>query len=78
MRKHKISFITDHKAYKALNVYDFSQKKYKSRIMNSILILLSKFPSIRKEIYSNKIKDSIIEPLKKFWKMKLFSSNTNS
>ncbi len=61
----RFPFVADHKAYKALNVYDFAQKKYKSRIINSILILLCKFPSIRKEIYSNRMKDSIIEPLKK-------------
>lgn len=61
----RFPFIADHKAYKALKVYDFPQKNYKSRIINSILILMSKFPSIRKEIYSNKIKSSMIESLKK-------------
>lgn len=63
--KIRFPFIADHKAYKALNVYDFPQKNYKSRIMNFILILMSKFPPIRKEIYSNKMKSSMIEPLKK-------------
>ncbi|SKC89250.1 NAD(P)H-dependent oxidoreductase [Maledivibacter halophilus] len=63
--KIRFPFIADHKAYKALNVYDFPQKNYKSRIINSILILMSKFPPIRKEIYSNKMKSSMIEPLKK-------------
>ncbi|MBS4535675.1 NAD(P)H-dependent oxidoreductase [Clostridium sp. D2Q-14] len=63
--KIRFPFIADHKAYKALNVYDFPQKNYKSRIMNFILILMSKFPLIRKEIYSNKMKSSMIEPLKK-------------
>jgi multimeric flavodoxin WrbA len=61
----RFPFIADHKAYKALNVYDFPQRNYKSRIMNFTLMLMCKFPSIRKEIYSNKIKSSMIESLKK-------------
>lgn len=61
----RFPFIADHKAYKALRVYDFPQKNYKSRITNSILILMSKFPYIRNEIYSNRIKPSLIESLTK-------------
>ncbi|WDV45800.1 NAD(P)H-dependent oxidoreductase [Clostridiaceae bacterium M8S5] len=61
----RFPFIADHKAYKAMNVYDFPHKDYKSRLMNFIFILMSKFPSIRKEIYTNKMKASMIEPLKK-------------
>lgn len=61
----RFPFIADHKAFKTLNFYDFPQKNYKSRIMNCIFILLSKFPFIRKEIYSNRMKDSMIQPLKK-------------
>ncbi|WP_273321475.1 NAD(P)H-dependent oxidoreductase [Vallitalea guaymasensis] len=61
----RFPFIADHKAYKALRVYDFPQKNYKSRITNSILILMSKLPYIRNEIYSNRIKPSLIESLTK-------------
>lgn len=64
----RFPFIADYKAYKALNVYDFPQKDYKSRIKNSILISMTKFTSVRKEIYSNKIKDNMIERLKKIVK----------
>lgn len=61
----RFPFVADHKAYKTLNVYDFPQKNYKSRIMNFIFILMCKFPFIRKEIYSNQIKSSMIVSLKK-------------
>lgn len=61
----RFPFIADHKAYKAQNVYDFPQKNYKSRILNFVFILMSKFPFMRKEIYSNQIKSSMIESLKK-------------
>lgn len=61
----RFPFLADHKAYKALNVYDFPQKKYKTRIINSILILMTKIPTIRKAIYSSKMKYNMIESLKK-------------
>ncbi len=61
----RFPFIADHRAYKSLNLYDFPQKNYKSRISNFILMLMIKFPSIRKEIYSNKIKFSMIKSLRK-------------
>lgn len=61
----RFPFIADHKAYKKLNVYDFPQKNYKSRIVNSILILLTKIPVVRKDIYSNTIKTDMLKPLKK-------------
>ena len=61
----RFPFIADHKAYKALKVYDFPQKNYKSRIMNFLLTLMIKFPPIRRELYSNKMKSKMIESLKK-------------
>jgi hypothetical protein len=35
-------------------LYDFPQKNYKSRIMNSTMPLLSRVPSGRKEIYTRR------------------------
>lgn len=61
----RFPFIADHKAYKALKVYDFPQKNYKIRMTNFILTLVNKFPSIRKKIYSDEIKPSMIKSLKK-------------
>lgn len=61
----RFPFIADHKAYKSLNVYSFPQKNYKSRVKNLIFILMCKFPSIRKEIYSNQIKPAMVMSLKK-------------
>jgi multimeric flavodoxin WrbA len=61
----RFPFVADHKAYKALNVYNFPQKNYKSRLMNLIFILMCKIPFIKKQIYSNQIKSSMVMPLKK-------------
>ena len=64
----RFPFVADHKAYKALKVYDFPQKNYKSRITNFILILMCKLPFIKNKIYSNQMKHSIIASLKKIVK----------
>ena len=61
----RFPFVADHKAYKALNIYDFPQRNYKARIKNLILILMCKIPKVRKEIYSEQIKPTMIIPLKK-------------
>lgn len=61
----RFPFIADYNAYKALKLYDFPQRNYKSRIKNRILMLLVKLPFIRKEIYTNKIKHEMIKALKK-------------
>lgn len=61
----RFPFIADYKAYKALNIYDFPQKDYKSRIKNLILNLMIKIPSIRKEIFTNRLKTNMIDSLKK-------------
>lgn len=61
----RFPFIADHKAYRTLNVYDFPQKDYTSRIRNFVLMLMCKIPFIRKEIYSSKIKPGMIASLEK-------------
>ncbi|WP_026884710.1 NAD(P)H-dependent oxidoreductase [Clostridium akagii] len=61
----RFPFIADYKAYRELNIYDFPQKNYKSRIKNLILILMVKIPAIRKETYANRLKPNIIASLKK-------------
>lgn len=61
----RFPFVADHKAYKALNVYNFPQKNYKSRLMNLILILMCKIPFIKKQIYSDQIKSSMVISFKK-------------
>jgi len=46
----RFPFVADHKAYKSLNVYNFPQKNYKSRLMNLIFMLMCKIPFIKKQI----------------------------
>lgn len=60
----RFPFIADHKAYKKTKVYNFPHKNYKSRIQNSIFMLLSKIPVVRNQIYTKEMKPSIVKPLK--------------
>jgi hypothetical protein len=61
----RFPFQADHRFYKKHGIYDFPQKDYKARITNRILILLTKIPSMRKEIYTNRIKAEMIKPFQK-------------
>jgi len=61
----RFPFRADDRFYKKHGIYDFPQKDYKARIMNRVLILLTKIPSMRKEIYVNRIKTEMIKPFQK-------------
>jgi multimeric flavodoxin WrbA len=61
----RFPFLADHKFYRSHGMYDFPQKDYKSRIINSVMTLLIKIPSMRKEIYRGRIKTGMIKPLQK-------------
>lgn len=63
--KLRFPFLADHRYYKEHRLYDFPHRKYKSRIINAILILLTKIPSMRKEIYRKRIKEEMIRPFRK-------------
>jgi multimeric flavodoxin WrbA len=63
--KLRFPFQADHQFYKKHHLYDFPHRKYKSRLMNSLLILLTKIPSMRKEIYRKRIKEEMLKPFQK-------------
>jgi multimeric flavodoxin WrbA len=61
----RFPFRSDHHFFKRNGWYDFPHKDYQSRITNSILMLLSLIPSVRKEIYTKRMKAEMIKPLQK-------------
>lgn len=61
----RFPFRADHKFYHEHGLYDFPQKDYKRRIINSMMLLLTKIPSIRKKIYTKQIKTEMIKPFQK-------------
>jgi hypothetical protein len=61
----RFPFQADHAYYKKSGAYDFPQKDFKARITSAILMLLTKIPAMRKEIYNRKIIEGMVKPLKK-------------
>jgi len=61
----RFPFRADHQFYKKHGIYDFPQKDYKGRIVSQILLLVTKIPTIRKEIYHKRMKEEMIKPLQK-------------
>ena len=57
----RFPFQADHKYYSENGLYDFPQKDWKIRAQNMLIILISKIPRIRKEIYQKKIKNEMIK-----------------
>jgi multimeric flavodoxin WrbA len=62
--KMRFPFRADYLAYKRLGVFDFPQKRYKRRLMNSVMLLLSHLPGFRKEI-NRRMKEEMIKPLQR-------------
>jgi len=60
----RFPFRADHEHYKEHGLYDFPQKDYRARITSTILLLLTRIPRMRKEIYSRS-KNEMIKPLQK-------------
>ena len=63
--KLRFPFQADHRFYKKHGIYNFPHRDYKARAVNTALILLTKIPHIRKEIYRKRIKDEMVKPLQK-------------
>jgi multimeric flavodoxin WrbA len=57
----RLVFQADHRYYKEHGMYNFPQKHYKWRIINSLLVLLTKIPAVRRE-FTKRIKKEMIKP----------------
>lgn len=60
----RFPFRMDHLYYKKHGLYDFPQKNLKSRLQNSLMLFLSKFPKVKKEIQLH-TKEFMVQPYKK-------------
>ena len=54
-------FQADHRYYKEHGMYNFPQKYYKWRMINSLLVLLTKIPAVRRE-FIKRMKKEMIKP----------------
>jgi multimeric flavodoxin WrbA len=61
----RFPFQADHAYYRKSGAYDFPQKDFKARVISAFLILLTKIPAMRKEIYNKKIMEEMVKPLRK-------------
>ncbi len=61
----RFPFRADHVFFKKNGLYDFPQRDVSSRITNSVMLLLTKIPSMRREIYRKRMKKEIVKPLQK-------------
>ncbi|WP_028322501.1 NAD(P)H-dependent oxidoreductase [Desulfatiglans anilini] len=61
----RFPFRADHYYYKRNGLYDFPQRDYKTRARNAMMMLLTRIPSMRKEIYTRRIKKEMVKPLEK-------------
>jgi len=57
-------FQADHRYYKEHGHYDFPQKNYKWRLINNLLVMLTKIPVIRRE-FVKRIKQEMLTPFKR-------------
>ncbi|MDP2968514.1 MAG: hypothetical protein Q8P64_04825, partial [Deltaproteobacteria bacterium] len=63
--KLRFPFQADHQFYKKHHLFDFPQRDYKARMINALLILLTKIPAMRKEIYRKRMKEEMVKPFQK-------------
>lgn len=61
----RFPFRADHRFFKRNGLYDFPHKDYRTRIRNTLLMLLSRMPPVRKGIYAKRMTAEMIKPLQK-------------
>ncbi len=64
--KLRFPFRADYETYKRIGVFDFPQGNWKSRIRNSLMLLLSKSPKFRNEV-NKRMKHEMIKPFEKLF-----------
>ncbi len=58
----RFPFLADHRYYQKHGVYDFPQKDYRARAISALMILLTRVPPIRKDIYTKRLKAEMVKP----------------
>lgn len=61
----RFPFIADHHYFKTHGGYDFPHRAWRSRLRNSLMLLMMKIPRIRKEVYRQRIKGEMVKALQK-------------
>jgi len=61
----RFPFQADDAYYRKNGYYNFPQKELKARITSTFLMLLTKIPAMRREIYRKRMIDEMVKPLRK-------------
>lgn len=61
----RFPFRADYKTYRDLKMFDFPHKAYRERLMNQVMLLLTKFLKARKEIYRNRMLPAMVDQHRK-------------
>jgi hypothetical protein len=58
-------FQADHRYYKAHGLYDFPQKKWRQRLFNATMMLMTALPGFRRRFYQREIKRGMLQPFRR-------------
>lgn len=61
----RFPFQSDHKYFKKQGLYDFPERGFRDKIKSRSMVMITKIPFIRKEIYTKQLKPGTIKPLEK-------------
>jgi hypothetical protein len=61
----RFPFQSDHKYFKKEGLYDFPERGFRDKVKTNFMVMITKIPFIRKEIYTKRMKSGTIEPLEK-------------
>jgi multimeric flavodoxin WrbA len=61
----RFPFQSDHKYFEKEGLYDFPERKFRDKVKTNFMVMITKIPFIRKEIYTKQMKPGTIKPLEK-------------
>jgi multimeric flavodoxin WrbA len=61
----RFPFQSDHQYFEKEGLYDFPERGFRDKVKTQFMVMITKIPFIRKEIYTKRMKSGTIEPLEK-------------
>ena len=61
----RFPFQADHQYFEKEGFYDFPERSFRDKVKTNFMVMITKIPFIRKEIYTKQMKPGIIKPLEK-------------
>lgn len=61
----RFPFQSDHQYFEKEGLYDFPERNFRDKVKTNFMVMITKIPFIRKEIYTKQMKPGTINPLEK-------------